>query len=814
MLVPAIGPVNAKICLIGEAPGRQEWENGQPFIGPSGNLLMAILAKHGISRGEVRLTNVIKDRTTQDPLVNVPRDQLKSLISDFWAEIQQTRCNVYVPLGNTALYAMTGNTGIQLWRNSILSSPIGGRKVIPTFHPAAALRDTSLYDLILNDFLRIVAESESSTIDLPQPELITHPTLEQALDFLDRIRQEAKPYAFDVETPGGVVGCISFANDSQRAISINLVDNYWNRSDFVRVYCGVKSLLEDPTIEKGGHNVAYDIIALRQHGIDVSPPYFDTMHKHHAVDPIAQKHSLAFLCSILTRQPFYKEWDVVEDATITNLETYNAVDSLRTIESSGRLDEVLGKRKSFYVRHYQNLLPHLVEMFDHGLLVDSSTRQQLANETKTDVYHKERAIAEKLGLKAFNASSPKQCAEVVYDILKCKPRLKKRGKRRDAPRTLSTDEETLLLLYQDEPIEILTDIVACREARKLLSFLEPTTKSALAKRQGNVIRTEYKPMTKTGRLSSSASTATAVGLNLQNQPKKVREIFVPRPGFIFMARDLPQAEAQVTGADAENEDLLHYFELSKRERGRPKSEKQFDIHRKNAAISLAKAQSEIVHLEREACKRVVHGTNYGMEAKRQQLTLLKELKDENGKPLWTPLREVERRRQNYLNSDPSILERQARIREEILRTRRLITPFGRIITFHEIITDPDVLYYFGQRNYSECFRSAYSYLPQSTVADMINLALIEINDQLKREGIGRVAAQIHDELLMEIQDDYNSIHRAAVMSGDIMSRPVLIRGYALQIFPDIKLGYHWGMQVEVELIEQLEGAYNKVKETK
>lgn len=816
MIVPAIGPLDAKICLIGEAPGKQEWEQGQPFIGPSGNLLMAILRKHGISRSEVRLTNVIKDRTTQDPLVNIPKQELHDLITMFWHEIQQTNCNVYVPMGNTALYAMTGNTNISLWRNSILVSPIshgmGGMKVIPTFHPAAALRDTSLYDLILNDFMRIVEESESPIIDLPQPKLITNPTAREAIDFIHRIHQEGKPFAFDVETPykpPHFVLCISFANNTNEAMSIWLFDErcYYNREDFVAVYLAIKAILEDPLIEKGGHNVAYDIIALRQHGINVSPPYFDTMHKHHACDPIASKHSLAFLCSVLTRQPFYKEWDVVEDATITDLETYNAVDSLRTIESNQALDGILGKRTSFYTRHYKNLLPNLIEMFDNGLLVDSVKRNRLANETKVEIHQREKTIAEKLGLKKFNASSSKQVQHVVYDILKCKPRYKKyKGKK-----VLTADEETLCVLYQDEPIDILMDIRDSKEQAKLLTFLEPKTKGALAKRRGDVIRTEYKPMTKTGRLSSSASTATGIGLNLQAQPKKVREIFVPRPGYIFMGRDLPQAEAQITAADAENEDLLHYFELSKGERGRPKNEKQYDVHRKNASLSLSKPQSEVVFLEREACKRVVHGTNYGMEAKRQQLTLLKELKDDNGKPLWTPLREVERRRQNYLNSDPSILERQSRIREELYKYRRLINSFGRTITFHEIINDPDVLYYFGQRDYSEIFRTAYAWTPQSTIADMISLALVEINDQLKREGLGRVALQVHDELVMEIKDDYNSILRANIISGDIMSRPVIVRGHELSIFPDIKLGYTWMFKHECELDEQLEELYGRVR---
>jgi DNA polymerase I-like protein with 3'-5' exonuclease and polymerase domains len=274
---------------------------------------------------------------------------------------------------------------------------------------------------------------------------------------------------------------------------------------------------------------------------------------------------------------------------------------------------------------------------------------------------------------------------------------------------------------------------------------------------------------------------------------------------------LPQAEAQVTAADAENLDLLHFFELSKAERGKPKNEKLYDIHRKNAALSLSKLQADINSMEREACKRVVHGTNYGMGAKKQQAVLLKELTTPDGKPLWVPLNEVERRRNNYLASDPSILQRQARIREDLFKTRRMINPYGRVIIFHEIINDPDVLYLFGRRDYDLVFQSAYSWFPQSTIADAINTSIAPLNDALKKEGLGRVAAQIHDELLMEIRDDFDSIRAAVSLSGSIMSRPILIRGYSLQIFPDIKLGFDWGSLQTCELDDQVEELYAKVR---
>lgn len=818
-IVPAEGNPNAKICIIGEAPGNREWEQRRPFIGPSGNLLFAILRKFSIFREDCYLTNVIKDGVITSPLERlatknkktgeiIPSQELINYRLELIEEIKQTNCNVYVCLGNTALWALTNNQEISLWRNSILKSPIDSKKIIPTYHPAAALRDTALYDLILNDFKRVSEESLTSMTNLPERNLIVHPTLNQALTFLRRIKNEKLPFAFDVENDiqTKTVSCISFAVSPTDSISINFFDNYWNRSDFVTVYREIKSVLEDSTIRKMGHNVSHDILAMATHGIYVVPPYEDTMHKHHCVDPTAQKHSLAFVDSIFTREPYYKEWDVAPTPNIPNLESYNALDSATTFESSLKLDESLGKRKAFYVKHYQNLHPHLLEMYQHGLMIDSTKRQQLGNETKTEALKIEKEIANKMGLKQFNSNSPQQSAEIVYGMLKCKPRMKLRNKK-SGIKTLSTDEETLLLLYQKEPIEVLKKIIDARELRKRLSFLEPTTKSALSKRRGEIIRTEYKPMTKTGRLSSSASTATGIGLNLQNQPKKVRSIFIPRPNQIFIELDLSQAEARVTTWDAGNIDMMHYFEMSKTEINIPKKQKKYDIHRFTASLALGIDYWKVDDLGRETNKRVRHGVNYGLEPLKQQMVILKEM------GLWLPLSECKLRHRRILDSDPTIESRHERIRQEVLKNRRLITPFGRIITFHEIINDPDVFHYFGERDYSETFRIAYAFVPQSTVADMVNLALVEVNRELHAQKIGRVAAQVHDSLLLEIEDRFEAVYSATQFAKQMLERSVLINGNQLSIPADIKIGYDWSVPHEVMELDQLEEVYNNVKKT-
>src|SRR6266850_3125889 len=156
------GPIPARIMLVGEAPGAQEEAEGIPFVGESGKELNRMLQEAGITRSECFVTNVCRVRPPGNDInhfiAKAKKDRTdahKELIGR-WVlpcivegitllnkEISMVQPNIIVALGNTPLWALTGLSGITRWRGSMLYSSTHEtpRKVIPTIHPAAVLRE-------------------------------------------------------------------------------------------------------------------------------------------------------------------------------------------------------------------------------------------------------------------------------------------------------------------------------------------------------------------------------------------------------------------------------------------------------------------------------------------------------------------------------------------------------------------------------------------------------------------------------------------------------------------------------------------------
>src|SRR4051812_4072876 len=130
MLVGPEGPLDARIVIIGEAPGVEEERTGRPFIGGSGQILSQVLAKAGIDRSQCYITNIMQIRPPQndfgyfyeDKKRNNPSRLLVDGITRLEGELSRLRPNVIVPLGTEPLRAVTGLRSIEKWRGSILSS--------------------------------------------------------------------------------------------------------------------------------------------------------------------------------------------------------------------------------------------------------------------------------------------------------------------------------------------------------------------------------------------------------------------------------------------------------------------------------------------------------------------------------------------------------------------------------------------------------------------------------------------------------------------------------------------------------------------
>ena len=148
LAVPGIGPLDAAVFLIGEAPGREEDASGEPFVGSAGKILDKALAAARLPRSSVFITNVVKCRP---PANRGPRaDEIETCRPYLMTQIAAVRPKVLVTLGSTALKGLLG-TGVDLKDARGKTLAFGDIPVLPTYHPAAILYNRRLEPTLRSD---------------------------------------------------------------------------------------------------------------------------------------------------------------------------------------------------------------------------------------------------------------------------------------------------------------------------------------------------------------------------------------------------------------------------------------------------------------------------------------------------------------------------------------------------------------------------------------------------------------------------------------------------------------------------------------
>lgn len=359
------------IILLGEAMGANEVRTGTPFVGASGIELLKMLDESKI----LELTSIDRDYlnqfwNTSDPLnidmiwrlhpevhrTNVfaqhppgnniesfcgPRTEgitgypalLKSKyvrrdyiheLERLGEEIATIDPNLVIALGNTPLWSLCGLTGISKIRGTtrLSTHTATGFKVLPTYHPAAVLRQWELRPTTVIDLMKARREAEFAEVRRPQREIWIEPTLEDLETFY--VEQAKHPtWAVDIETSGNQVTCIGFAPTANIALVVPFADqrrkgrNYWgSKDDECHAWNFVRRVLEDRTIRKTFQNGLYDIAFLwRSVGLKVYGAEEDTMLLHHALQPEALK-GLAYLGSIYSDEGPWKSERKGTDTTI------------------------------------------------------------------------------------------------------------------------------------------------------------------------------------------------------------------------------------------------------------------------------------------------------------------------------------------------------------------------------------------------------------------------------------------------------------------------------------------------------------------
>lgn len=797
------GSLSARLVVVGEAPGEREDVAKRPFVGATGATLADWWRQSGLQRSDFYLTNVLKERPPNNDLTKVDPNEIRHAIADLRAELDMLEDPwLIVPMGNLALSAVLGKTGILKHRGSIYGYERSGGlvKTIPTIHPAATFREPRLGKRCIRDWQRIAGDSQFRELRLPEREHYIRPSLADVEHFVRLVDKEADSLALDIETPRGVWTCIGFSYDAGFSITIPLTRQYWG-DDCERIWQLVAGLLASD-IPKTMQNGLFDSYYIRWHGLVVNNWQWDTLAMHHALEPV-DEHSLAYMASLDTREPYWKDeakdpdemakyarhedafWvyngkDVAvtyelqetyfEQLTREERDEHSAEQSIRQ-QYESRGEHGVHSRLRFYQRHYRDMFEPLLGMSLSGIRLDEGRRLGRHDQLKMDAETCLHALTELAGepLHAKTGLSPIKLKRFMYETLG----LPKQTNR--ARGSVTTDETAIRRLMQRYPDKFRVagqSILDFRRYSKLATFMA----GGLADDDG-FVRCQYRFTTDTGRLSSS-SNPRGTGMNLQNIDREARDIFFPHPGHILLECDLSQAEDRWVKAIAYSWRDDERFKKVKcdwdqviwRARAMPWEN---DEHWRAADTIFQLPRDQMTKaFHRYLGKRTRHAVNYGEGPNKYAEVLM--LEDIHISPA-----QARQMLGALLAGDPYISVYQEATRGEIIERRSLDNSWQRRYDFTYARLD------------DSAYRQGYAFRPQSEVADLENqCGVIPLYWWLRNNAMESILmAQVHDAVLVSCKPEeawaiYQFLNKNLTV-------PRVFRGVELSIPVEVAIGLSW-----------------------
>ena len=389
----------------------------------------------------------------------------------------------------------------------------------------------------------------------------------------------------------------------------------------------------------------------------------------------------------------------------------------------------------------------LIKVERNGVLVDSKILQKQSHEIGEKLLNLEKE-AYILADQPFNLSSPKQLREILFDKLKIKA-LKK-----TPTGTPSTSEEVLQVLAQDYPLPKL--ILEHRSLSKLKNTYTDKLPKMINQSTGRVHTSYNQAVAITGRLASSDP-------NLQNIPirtpegRRVREAFIAPKGSVIMSADYSQIELRIMAHLSKDKRLIQAFKNNE------------DIHKITAAEIFNTSLEGISNEQRRYAKVINFGLIYGMSP----FGLAKNLNIE----ISAAKNYIDR----YFTQYPSVKQYMEDAKQIAREKGYVETFFGRRLWLPEINGSNGIM-----RAAAE--RAAINGPMQGTAADLIKLAMIEVQNWIETElNIkGKMIMQVHDELVFEVPD--NEVQTFKKIIPKLMAE---VASLSVPLIADIGEGDNW-----------------------
>jgi DNA polymerase I-like protein with 3'-5' exonuclease and polymerase domains len=798
--------------IVGEAPGETEVREGKPFVGTSGWELTKMLKEAGIERNECFVTNLARYCPPDNEMKLWMRDSLKfskkitkddqkridagfdprkfflmrgQLVHPYLvegyemlkSEIREVKPNVIIPVGNASMWALTGKWGITNWRGSMLyATDFPDRKVIPTIHPAAVLREWPHRPAVISDFRR--AKRFINGEDYPKPAWQFHirPSFNLTVSLLqwlfNRLESgEQLRLSFDLETRSSHIACagISWSLTEALCIPFMCVERqvgYWTEEEESEIVFLLCRLLTHKYVFVVGQNLLYDsqytwrwwhfVPAMRTRNLQ------DTMIAQHSLFSDLPK-KISYQASLYCNYYVWWKDEGKELDTAAGEDPgwfYNCEDCVYTDECGVTEIDIAKQLKleAVYAQQQAFFWPVLKAMLK-GVRIDLKMRDELILEVMEESAKRHQFLIDVLGYPLNPGSNGPngQMQKLFYQDLGQTPVMTRAKKGQPARVTLNDD--ALQTIAKREPV--LKPVINCiSDIRTLGVFLSSFLQKPLS--YDGRMRCSYniggsasgKSAPVTYRLSSSEDAFDSGG-NLQNIPSEksksvgkakargniaaigdpyalpnLRAMFVPDPSHDWWNGDLDRADLQVVAWEAEDELLKDALK------------KGVDIHLLNSFTLLGKDPPELSELVeshpkypdhrgplkyvREFSKVFCHGTNYVGSARTMAA--------HTGRTIH----EVDRAQKIWFGAHPGIQRWHNRVEKQIGQFHFVENRFGyRWYIFDRVDT---------------ILPEAVAWLPQSTVSIVINKIWLNIDEKLTRGTMDfgpddvQTLIQVHDSL--------------------------------------------------------------------
>ena len=520
-----------------------------------------------------------------------------------------------------------------------------------------------------------------------------------------------------------IVG-ISFAIEPGRAAYIPLAHRYAGapaQLDPETVLARLKPWFENPRANKLGQNVKYDQHVLANHGIALAGVAHDTMlesyvlesHRQHDLDNLASRHLDLKMTSYAEVTGKGASQICFDQVPIERAAEYSAAGADVTLRLHGTLHARVAADAELAHVYERIELPTrevLFRMERNGVLLDPALLAAQSRSLSERILALEQQ-AFQLAAGPFNLGSPRQLGEILFERMKL-PVVKK-----TATGQPSTDEEVLQELAADYPLPKL--LLEHRALSKLKSTYTDKLPQMVNAATGRVHTNFAQATAVTGRLASLEP-------NLQNIPvrtgegRRIREAFIASSGQALLSADYSQVELRIMAHLSGDASLARAFDEGA------------DIHRATAAEIFSVPIDQVTADQRRYIKAVNFGLIYGMSA----FGLAAQLSIERGA--------AQQFIDKYFTRYPGVAEYMLRTRELARRQGYVTTVFGRRLWV------PDINAGGGPRRQA-AERAAINAPMQGTAADLIKLAMIEVQAWLDRERLAsRLILQVHDELVFEV----------------------------------------------------------------